>query len=185
MWELDHKEGWAPKNWCFRLVVLEKTLESPLDSKEIKPVNPKRNQHWVIHCPSSNLLLWFGDFPSEFIRVFQRNRTKHTHTQICIYGFPSGSVCKELTCNARDLGSILHLGRSPGEEHGNPLQYSFLENPHGQKSLVGYSPWGRKELDMTERLNIYIHTHTHTHIYIHSQSCGFSLVVMCGCESGP
>ena len=44
MWELDHKEGWAPKNWCFGTVVLEKTFESPLDSKEIQPVNPKRNQ---------------------------------------------------------------------------------------------------------------------------------------------
>ena len=60
---------------------------------------------------------------------------------VCVYGFPGGgSVCKESTCNARDLGSIPHLGRSPGEGHGNPLQYSFLENPHGQKSLGGYSP---------------------------------------------
>ena len=47
MWELDHKEGWAPKNWCFWTVVLEKTLESPLDWKEIKPVNPKGNQCWI------------------------------------------------------------------------------------------------------------------------------------------
>ena len=47
MWELDHKEGWAPKNWCFWTVVLEMTLESPLDYKEIKPVNPKRNQFWI------------------------------------------------------------------------------------------------------------------------------------------
>ena len=47
MWELDHKEGWAPKNWCFWTVVLEKTLKSPLDSKEIKPVNPKGNQPWI------------------------------------------------------------------------------------------------------------------------------------------
>ena len=44
IWELDQKEGWAPKNWCFQIVVLEKTHESPLNSKEIKPVNPKRNQ---------------------------------------------------------------------------------------------------------------------------------------------
>ena len=44
MWELDHKEAWMPKNWCFWTVVLEKTLESPLDYKEIKPVNPKGNQ---------------------------------------------------------------------------------------------------------------------------------------------
>ena len=47
MWELDHKEGWAPKNWCFQRVVLEKTSESPLDSKEIKPINHKRNQCWI------------------------------------------------------------------------------------------------------------------------------------------
>ena len=47
MWELDHKEDWAPKNWCFQSVVLEKTLESLLDSKEIKPVNLKRNQPWI------------------------------------------------------------------------------------------------------------------------------------------
>ena len=47
MWDLDHKESWAPKNWCFWNVVLEKTLESPLDCKEIKPVNPKGNQPWM------------------------------------------------------------------------------------------------------------------------------------------
>ena len=47
MWELDHKEGWALKNWYFRFVVLEKTLESPLDCKEIKPVNPKGYQPWI------------------------------------------------------------------------------------------------------------------------------------------
>ena len=45
--EVDHKEGWALKNWCFQTVVLEKTLESPLDNKEIKPVNPKGNQLWI------------------------------------------------------------------------------------------------------------------------------------------
>ena len=48
MWELDHKQGWALKNWCFWTVGLEKTLESPLDSKEIKPVNPKGNQPWIV-----------------------------------------------------------------------------------------------------------------------------------------
>ena len=47
MWELDHKEGWALKKWCFQTVVLEKTLENPLHSKEIKPVNPKGNQPWI------------------------------------------------------------------------------------------------------------------------------------------
>ena len=47
VWELDHKDSWAPKNWCFWTVVLEKTLESPLDSNEIKSVNPKGNQSWI------------------------------------------------------------------------------------------------------------------------------------------
>ena len=47
IWELDHEEGWALKNWYFRIVVLEKTLESPLDCKEIKPVNPKQNWSWI------------------------------------------------------------------------------------------------------------------------------------------
>ena len=47
MWELDSKKGWAPKNWCFWTLVLEKTLESPLDRKEIKPVNSKGNQPWI------------------------------------------------------------------------------------------------------------------------------------------
>ena len=47
MWELNHKEGWVTKNWCFQTVMLEKTLETPLDSKEIKPVNPKWNQPWM------------------------------------------------------------------------------------------------------------------------------------------
>ena len=47
MWELDHKESWVPKNYCFQIVVLEKTLENPLGCKEIKPVNPKGNQPWI------------------------------------------------------------------------------------------------------------------------------------------
>ena len=47
MWDLDYKESWAPKNWCFWTVVLEKTLENPLDCKEIQPVHPKDNQSWV------------------------------------------------------------------------------------------------------------------------------------------
>ena len=54
--------------------------------------------------------------------------------------FPGGSVGKESACNAGDLGLIFGLGKSPGGGHGNPLQYSCLENPHGQRSLVGYSP---------------------------------------------
>ena len=68
-------------------------------------------------------------------------------------GFPGGPEGKESACNVGDLGSIPGLGRSPGGGHGNRHQYSCLENPHGQRSLVGYHPWGCKELDMTERLS--------------------------------
>ena len=65
-------------------------------------------------------------------------------------GFPGGSVRKEFAHKAGDLGSIPELGRSPGGGHGNPLQYSCLENLHGQRSLAGCNPWGRKESDTTE-----------------------------------
>ena len=76
----------------------------------------------------------------------------------CKYrGFPGGSVCKESICNAGDLGSISGLGRSSGGGHGNPLQYSCLENPHGQRSLVNYSPWGHKKSDTNEQLNEQLH----------------------------
>ena len=68
-------------------------------------------------------------------------------------GFPCGSDGEESTYSVGDLGSIPGLGRSPGEGHGNPLQYSCLENPHGHRSLAGYNPWGHKESDMTDRLN--------------------------------
>jgi len=68
-------------------------------------------------------------------------------------GFSGGSDGKESAYNEGDLGLILGLGRSPGGGHGNPLQYSCVENPHGQRGLVGYSSWGYKELDMTERLS--------------------------------
>ena len=68
-------------------------------------------------------------------------------------GFPGGSGSKESVCSVGDLDSVSGLGRSPGGGHGNPLQYSCLENLHGQRSLAGYSPWGYKELDMTKRLS--------------------------------
>ena len=70
--------------------------------------------------------------------------------------FPGGSDAEEFACNAGDLGSTPGLGRSPGGGHGNPLQYSCLENPHGHRSLVGYSRWGRKESDTTEQLSTYV-----------------------------
>jgi len=62
------------------------------------------------------------------------------------------------TGDTRDMGLIPELGRSPGVGNGNPLQYSCLENPHGDRTLADYSPWGYRESNMTE--------HTHTHSYL-------------------
>ena len=93
---------------------------------------------------------WIGFFSlSLFIYIY-----------IYIYRFLCGSDSKESACSAVDTGSIPRWGRSPGKGKVYPLQYSCLENPHRQRSLVGYSPWDRKDSDMTEQL-----THTHTHIH--------------------
>ena len=69
-------------------------------------------------------------------------------------GFPGGSDSKESTCNVGDLSSITGLGRFPEGGHGNSLQYSCLDNPHGQRSLESYSPWGHRVSDTTEQLSI-------------------------------
>ena len=69
VWELDYKESWAPKNWCFWIVVLEKTLESPLDYEEIKPVNPKGNQPWIFtgRTDAEGPILWPPDAKMQLI----------------------------------------------------------------------------------------------------------------------
>ena len=71
MWELDYKEGWAPKNWCFWTVVLEKTLKSPLDCKEIQPVYPKGDQSWIFtgrtDAETETPILWPPDEKNWFI----------------------------------------------------------------------------------------------------------------------
>ena len=77
------------------------------------------------------------------------------NTHFSFMGFPDGSNGKESICNVGDLGLITGLERSSGGGHGNPLQYSCPENPHGQRKLVGYSPWGRKASDVTERRSTY------------------------------
>ena len=78
------------------------------------------------------------------------------HPLCPLMGFPGSSAGKESAYNVGDLGSIPGLGRAAGGGHGNPPQYSCLENPHGQKSLAGYNPWGHKESDMTEWLSTFV-----------------------------
>ena len=82
------------------------------------------------------------------------NPYKIWHGVSFIWGFPGGSDDKESACNGEDSGSIPGFGRSLGEGNGNPLQYSYLAELHGQRSLAGYNPWGHKELEMTERLTL-------------------------------
>ena len=71
MWDLDYKESWVQKNWCFWTMVLEKTLESPLDCKEIKPVNPKGDQSWVFirrtYVEAETPILWPPDAKNRLI----------------------------------------------------------------------------------------------------------------------
>ena len=94
-------------------------------------------------CRRAQFNSWVRKFP------WRRDRLP-TPVFLC---FPGGSEGKEFTCNAGDLSLISGLGRLPGGGYDNPLQYYCLENPYGQRSLVGYSPWVSKESDMTERLS--------------------------------
>ena len=134
MWEIDCKESWAPKNWCFSTVVLEKTLESPLDFKEIQPVHPKGNQSWVFigrtdaEAPivwppdAKNRLMWKDpDAGKDWGREEKRTREDE---MVGWYHWLSG----------HEFGQASGVG-------------------DGQGGLMCCSPWGRKESDMTERLN--------------------------------
>ena len=91
-------------------------------------------------------------FYSEFIVNFLllANCSFYYNFVVSYMGLPGGSDSKKSFCSAGDLGSILGLGRAPGGGYGNSPSYSCLENPHGQRSLVGDSPWGCERLDMTE-----------------------------------
>ena len=134
MWELDHKEGQSLKNWCFWTVVLEKTLESPLDSKEIKPVNPKGNQSWIFigRTDAEVPILWPPDVKSWLIG-------KDPDA-----GKDWGQEEKGTTENVM----IEWHNRLNGHEFEQALGDS-----EGQGSLVLQSLWGCKESGMTEWLN--------------------------------
>ena len=96
-----------------------------------------QGSHWLILC------LCVSSEKDRCLLILQPKDT---------FGFPGGLDGKESACNAGDLGSVPGLGRCPGGWHGNALQYSCLENPHGQRSLAGYSPWGCRESNTTELL---------------------------------
>ena len=118
---------------------------------------------WINKClgPFAPWIVWhWGVCSTPFPRI--TSGTELTLSPVVTsWGFLGGSDGKESACNAGDLGSTPRLGRSPRGEHGNPLQYSCLENPHGQWCLVGYSPWGCKESDMIEQLSTAQWLHAH------------------------
>ena len=113
------------------------------------------------------LLYWLyfsGTQPARSPRCVCYDLSKRLVKAMVFPGFPGSSVSRESTCNAGDMGSIPGLGRYPGGGHGNPLQCSCLESAHGQRSLAGYSPWGRKGSDMTERLST--HSFSSSHVWM-------------------
>ena len=135
MWELDYKESWVLKNWCFWTVVLEKILESPLDCKEIHPVHPKGDQSWVFtgrtDAEAETLILWPPDVKRWLIwqdpgaGKDQRQEEKGM-TEDEMVGWHH-------QLNGHEFEQTLGVG-------------------DGQGSLVCCSPWGHKESDTTERL---------------------------------
>ena len=136
MCELDCEESWAPKNWCFWNVVLGKTLESPLECKEIQPVRPKGNQSWVFigrtDVEAETIIFWPPDAKSWLI-------------------WKDPDVGKDWWLEER---------RTTGEEM---VGWDHQLNGHefgwtpgvgdGQRGLMCWGSWGRKESDTTERLN--------------------------------
>ena len=136
MWELDYKESWALKNGCFWTVVLEKTLESPLDCKEIQPVHPKGNQSWIFtgrtDVEAETSILWPPDAKSWLVEK-DPDAVKEWRQE------EKGPTNDELVGWHHQLHGH-GFGWTPGDGDG-------------QEGLACYSPWGCKESDMTERLN--------------------------------
>ena len=133
MWELDHKERWAPKNWCFWTVVLENSWE-PLDCKEIKPVNPKGNYSWIFvgRTGAEAPILWPPDAKNWLLRKDPDAGNDWRQEE-------KGTTEDEMVGWHHQLdGHGFEQAPGVGEGHG---------------SLACCSPWGCKESDMTEWLN--------------------------------
>ena len=134
--ELDYKESWGPKNWCFWTVVLEKILENPLDCKEIQPVHPKGNQSWIFigrtDAEAETLILWPPDAKSWLIGKDPDARKDWGQEE-------KGTREDEM------VGWHHRLNR-----HGFGWTLGVAD---GQGGLACCGSWGRKESDTTERLN--------------------------------
>ena len=134
--KLYHKESWAPKNRCFWTVVLEKTLESPLDCKEIQPVNPKENQSWIFigrtDAEAETPILWPPDVKN-WLTGKDPDAGKDWGQE------EKGTTEDEMIGRHQSL---------------NGYEFEWAPGVHdGQGSLACCSPWGCKESNMTKRLN--------------------------------
>ena len=136
MWELDYKESWALKNWCFWTVVLEKTLESPLDCKEIQPARPKGNQSWIFigraDAEAETPILWPPDAKSWFTGK-------------------DPDAGKDWRWEEKSMTEDEMVGWHH-QLNGHEFEQT-LDVGDGQGCLLCCSPWGCKELDTTEWLN--------------------------------
>ena len=162
MWELEHKEGWGPKNWCFWTVVLEKTLESPLDCKEIQPVHPKGNQSWVFigrtDAEAEAPIFWPPDAKSWLIGK-DPDAGKDWRQE------EKGTIEDEVV-----------------GWHHRLKEHEFEQAPgdgEGQGSLVCCSPWDHKESDTTEWLN------NNKYIFVRTGSVYLLIPFICSTQSPP
>ena len=135
MWELDHKESWAPKNQCFQTVLLEKTPESPLDCKEVKPVYPKGNQLWIFigrtDAEAEAPILWPPD-AKNWLTGKDPDAGK----------------------DWRQEGKGTTENETVGWHHQlDGLEFEQVPGDEGQGRLACCSLWGSKELDMTWQLH--------------------------------
>ena len=130
MWELDHKESWASKNWCFWTVVLENSLESPLDCKGIKPVNPKANQTWIFRKRKD----WCWSWNSNTLATWYKELT-HWKRPWCWARLKAGreGLTEDETVGWHQL-------------NGHEFEQT-LGGSEGQGSLAWCSPWSCKESD--------------------------------------
>ena len=154
---MDHKESWAPKNWSFWTVVLEKTLMSPLDCMEIQPINPKENQFWIFigrtEAEVEAPILWPPDAKNWFI-----------------WKDPDAGKDWRWEKGVREDEIIGRHHQLSGHEFEQALGDS-----EGQGSLASFSPWIHKELDTTERLR-HTHTYSSTTEAFHDYSPGWHLI---------